>query len=58
MKNNRKEAPNTYVPDRDQTAGRNNDNQQIDDLDRKYENDKAREGTNSNRTSFGDGERY
>lgn len=50
--NKRKEAPNSYIPDRDSTAGRNNENPQLDELDRKYQSDKAREGTNVGRGSF------
>jgi hypothetical protein len=49
---NRKEAPNSYVADRDQTAGRNNENPQLGRLDRKYESDPAREGTNADKGSF------
>jgi hypothetical protein len=50
--NKNKEAANSYVPNRESTAGRNNDNPQLKDLDRKYESDKAREGTNADRDSF------
>jgi len=48
----RKEAPNSYIDDRDQTAGRNNENAELKKLDRQYQSDKAREGTNSGRGSF------
>jgi|HubBroStandDraft_2_1064218.scaffolds.fasta_scaffold1852341_2 hypothetical protein len=59
----KKEAPsNSYVPNRESTAGRNNENPQLTELDEKYASDKAREGTNADRTSFtgtyGEGKRY
>ena len=47
-----KEASKSYVPNRDSTAGRNNDNPQLEQLDRRYESDEAREGTNADRDSF------
>jgi hypothetical protein len=53
-----KQPSNSYVPNRDQTAGRNNDNPELDKLDRSYKSDKAREGTNSDRTSFDNDGRY
>jgi hypothetical protein len=58
MKTTRKEAPNSYVPNRDQTSGRNNENPELDKLDRDYKNESAREGTNSDRTSFDHDGRY
>jgi hypothetical protein len=53
-----KEASNSYIPNRDSTAGRNNDNPQLKELDRKYESEKAREGTNRGRDSFDRDGRY
>ena len=52
----KKESPsNSYVPNRESTAGRDNDreNTQFRELDEKYRSDKAREGTNAGSTSFG-----
>lgn len=57
MSKTSKTAGKTYIPGRDSTAGRNNDNQELKELDRKYGSDPAREGTNSKRDSFGNGKR-
>lgn len=50
--NKRKESPNSYIANRDSTAGRNNENPQLKELDRKYESDKVRQGSNVGRGSF------
>ena len=45
MKNSRKEAPNTYISNRDHTAGRNNDNPGLTKLDQNYAKHPSRQGT-------------
>ena len=48
---------NTYISNRDSTAGRNNDNPELDRLDREYAQEPEREGTNADKENFDRGER-
>lgn len=58
MSKNSKEPAKSYVPNRESTSGRSNDNPAFRELDRKYESDKARQGTNAGRDSFDHDGRY
>jgi len=45
MKTTRKESPNSYIANRDNTAGRNNDNPGLSKLDANYAKHPSRQGT-------------
>ena len=47
----------SYIPSRDSTAGRNNDNQGLKDLDKSYANHPNRDGVNAHKHDFNQGER-
>jgi len=57
MKTTRKESPNSYIANRDNTAGPNNDNPGLKDLDKNYASHPNRQGSNAHKHDFDNGER-
>ena len=57
MKTTRKESPNSYIANRDNTSGRNNDNAGLTKLDKSYANHPNRDGVNATKHSFDHGNR-